>query len=642
MRQWINIVEGGNVFKDQNKQVTTQRINQGDVLPTVQWLEQLTGLELTENMLGTTGKKPTSGDLDLAVDANRVSKEQLSDALVNWCKSHGLDPKEYIKKTGISVHFKTPIRGNPDLGYVQTDFMFVNNPNYAKFALSAPLESRFKGMDRHILLNSIGKVLGYKFTQNNGLVDRETNEMVSDDPDEIAKIMLGPKAVRSDLDSVEAMMAKLENDPNRDAKLADARAYFEKTGVPFFESTQLYTAVDEISFLAKLRDRIVNQGMIPIFESDEVVQGGHAKGIEHFEDLVFRRGSAGIKEALSYLDALAKNAPAVGSVKFDGRPAIVWGRNPDGQFVLTDTSGFAAVGYDGLFTSPDALARQMKHRDDAAALKGKAADRSKTLTPLYQGLWPYLEASLPEKFRGYVQGDLLYTSTPAEEKGNLVFTPNTVTYRIPATSKLGQEISDSHIGIAVHTRYPEPGAPKQPIGMIKFNPVDGLLLIQPITPTSNVQPENVADVKILKRILSSSGSAIDQLFRPTELRALQITDLPRLCVDYINSLVKDPNVSAFEAAEMVPGFVRWLQTKVTPRKFKNIVEYLQSPESNTEALSSAFAAFITLHDIKMDLLRQLDRQVPGQEGWVIATPGGVTKFVNRFDFSRTNAIRNNP
>lgn len=638
MRQWINIIEGGNVFKDKQKQSTTQRINQGDVRPTVQWLEELTGIELTDNMLGSTGKKPTSGDIDLAVDASRVSKEQLTDSLMRWCQSQGFDPRDFIKKSGISIHFRTPIRGNPDIGFVQTDFMFVPNLRYAKFALSAPGVSQFKGMDRHIVLNSIGKVLGYKFTQT-GLYSRADDSLISDDPDEVAKIMLGPTANSSDLDSVESIISKLGNDPKRDDKLATAREYFSKQGVPFFEGTQLYKEVEDIHFLARLRDRIVNQGMVPIFESDDVIQGGHAKGIEHFEDLIFRRGSAGLKEALMYLEALAQNAPAVGSVKFDGRPALIWGRKPDGEFVLTDTAGFAAVGYDGLFTSPKALAKQMQHRDDAAKLKGKAADRSKTLTPLYARLWPYLEATLPEKFRGYVQGDLLYTSTPPEQKGNLVFTPNTITYRIPATSKLGQEISSSNIGIAVHTRHKEPGGPKEQIGLTKFNPVDGLLLIQPIKPQSNIIPENKASVVALKKLLSSNGSAIDQLFRPSELRALQISDLPRLCVDYINSLVKDVSVTGFYADQMLPGFIKWLQTKVTPRKYKNIIEYLQSPESNAQALSSAFAAFIILHDIKMDLLQQLDRQVPGQEGWVIATPGGVTKFVNRFDFSRSNMLK---
>ena len=92
----------------------------------------------------------------------------------------------------------------------------------------------------------------------------------------------------------------------------------------------------------------------------------------------------------------------------------------------------------------------------------------------------------------------------------------------------------------------------------------------------------------------------------------------------------------------MPGFGEYLQTKVTPKKFNNIVEYLQSPRSNTDALAAAFTAFIQLHALKEDILNKLDLQHPGQEGWVMATPAGYAKAVNRFGFSRANAARNNP
>ena len=75
------IKEGGNVFKDADGAIATKRINQTDVKPTVQWLEQLTGLPLMDNMLGSTGLKPTSGDLDLAVDPQTISKQELESKL---------------------------------------------------------------------------------------------------------------------------------------------------------------------------------------------------------------------------------------------------------------------------------------------------------------------------------------------------------------------------------------------------------------------------------------------------------------------------------------------------------------------------------------------------------------------------------
>ena len=91
---------GGNVFKNLDGQALTQRINQTDVKPTVAWLEQMTNLPLLDNMLGSTGRKPTSGDLDLAVDANEISKDQLEAHLKSWAASQKLKPDEYVKKTG--------------------------------------------------------------------------------------------------------------------------------------------------------------------------------------------------------------------------------------------------------------------------------------------------------------------------------------------------------------------------------------------------------------------------------------------------------------------------------------------------------------------------------------------------------------
>ena len=644
--------EGGNVFKNKDGQALTQRINQTDIPVTVDWLEQLTNLDLKgendvkgypERWLGSTGKKSSSGDLDLQVSPQEISPEQLMAELSQWCTSHNLKPQDYVKKGADQVHFKTPIAGNPKNGYVQTDFMFMDDLEIGQFFITSPVNSEYSAVDRHIMLNSIAKASGYKIITRKGLIDRATNQVVSRDPDEIARLILNKGVDRDALYSVETMAQALQGDPKREDKIKDAKEYFAKNGIAFNESR----GESDINFLARLRDRIVNQGMRKLVEAEEPqVQGGQAKGIEHIEDLVFRRGTAGIKDALAVIEHLKDNTKKSVSVKFDGMPALVFGRQPDGTFVLTDTAGFTAVGYNGLFTSPRQIKDLMAKRDAEAAAKGNAANRVANLFPIYNKLWPMLEAATPEKFKGYIQGDLLYSSTPPEVAGAYVFKPNTVEYAIPSASPLGQQIGASDVGIAIHTQYAEPGAPKQALGRVKLNPVPGLLLIEPIRPTANVQPsgsETTAGspkVKQLKALVAKHGKDINTLFNPVELRALQITDLPKLCVDYINSLVKDETITEFSAGQLLPGFMNWLNTKVTPKKYKNIVEYLQSPDSNGDGISSAFSAFVLLHDIKTDLLHQLDQQHPGQEGWVVAIPGGTVKFVNRFGFSRANQRRN--
>jgi hypothetical protein len=607
--------EGGNVFKNNDGQAVTQRINQTDVKPTLNWLEQMLNLDLQNNTLGSTGLKPTSGDLDVAVDISQISPDQLVAELTQWCNSHQLKAQEYIKKGGGQIHFKTPITGNPDKGYVQTDFMFMKNLGVGKFFLAAPANSEYSGRDRHIMFNSIAKPLGYKIVPREGLVNRADNSVVETDPDKIAKILLGKSATKEDLYSVETMVQALQNDAQRDAKLADARAFFSKEGVPFFETR----GESDTNFLARLRDRIVNQGMVQLVESTEA-------RIPHIEDLVFDKGSRGIADAIAIIQHAAENTAKTTTVKWDGKPAIIWGRKPDGTFVLTDKSGFHAKGYDGLATSPVEIAQIMTKR---------GGERGE-LIGIYEKLFPMLAAATPEDFTGYVKGDLLYISQPPEVTGAFVFKPNTIEYKIPAASALGQRIGQSEVGIAVHTRIPDQGSAEQPIGNEKFNPVPGLLLIEPsVKDIKNIAPENKL-IRQIKQLNAAKGKDIDHLFNPAELRAAQVTDLPALCKQYINSRI-DTN---FE--NLLPAFGDWLKNKVTPRKYNNIVEYLQSPRSNLDGMSAAFTAFLGLHDLKMNTLHQLDLQQPGQEGWVLATDAGRAKLVNRFGFSAQNRAQNTP
>lgn len=613
--------EGGEVFKDADGRHLTQRINQSDVKPTLAWLEQLTGLDLLNNTLGSTGLKPTSGDLDVAVDANEITPEQLKTRLEAWCRAQKLDPEKFVKRTGAGTHFRTPITGNPQLGYVQTDFMFMKDMGVGKFFLTAPADSKYRGQDRNVLVNSVAKALGYKLSQREGIVDRASNKIVATDPDKIAQLLLGAGKTGADLYSVETIVAALQNDPRRDEKLADAREHFKKAGVPFFESTNPYTPVTEVSFLARLRDRIVNQGMSVIVE--ETLR--EDARISHIEDLVFERGSRGVEQALAIIADAQADTSGTTTIKWDGKPAIIFGRRPDGEFVLTDKAGFTAKGYDGLATNPEQIAQIMNARGPG---RGE-------LIGIYEKLFPLLRAACPEDMRGYVKGDLLYSEQPQLEAGNWVFKPNFVEYRIPAASDLGKRIGDSTAAVAMHTRIKEPGAPEAPIGKMEFTPVPGLLLVEPQSKLQNVRAEN-KQIKQIKQTLAAQGRNIDQLFNPAELRLMKISDLPALCQRYINSRIGS------DFNNLLPDFGDWLKKTVTPSKFKNIIEYLQSPTSNTDAISAAFTLFLLLHDLKMNLLGQLDLQSPGQEGWVMASPSGRAKLVNRFGFSAGNRAQNNP
>jgi DNA polymerase/3'-5' exonuclease PolX len=196
--------EGGNIFN------TTGRIERKDVIPTVKHLEQITGLPLIDNMLGSTGKAADSGDIDLVVDSSVMSKVELENKLQAYWKQHSADTVG-TKKSGISVHFLSPVwdvSGKETGKYVQVDFMIHDDPEYLKFFYASNETAPYKGKDRNILLSAVAKHKGHSLSMS-GLSDRETKALITRDPDAIAKIILGKTAIADDLHNISAIAKKL-------------------------------------------------------------------------------------------------------------------------------------------------------------------------------------------------------------------------------------------------------------------------------------------------------------------------------------------------------------------------------------------------------------------------------------------------
>lgn len=227
------LFEGGNIFKTPDGRPLTQRIQRDDVPATIKWIESKTNISFPlETWLGTTGRKSSSGDLDLAVDESKTTKEDLIKILL----AAGIDAKD-IKKSGDSVHIKAPIGGDPNNGFVQADLMF-GDPGWQAFSMSgAPEESKLTGMSRHVILASIVSALhpGLKWSYKHGLVDRVTNTTVPDGKSakKLSEITGIPVAKLNTADDILDAVSKR---PNYEQLISAARETLAKSDIQLPEA----------------------------------------------------------------------------------------------------------------------------------------------------------------------------------------------------------------------------------------------------------------------------------------------------------------------------------------------------------------------------------------------------------------------
>jgi hypothetical protein len=229
----VNLLEGGNIFKAPSGEALTQRINREDVPATIKWIESVTGIKFPmDTWLGTTGRKSSSGDLDLAVDETKITKEQL----IKLILSNGVEASD-IKKSGDSVHIKAPISGNADNGFVQADLMF-GDPGWQAFSMmGAPEESKLTGMSRHVILASIVSALhpGLKWSYKHGLVDRVSNTTVPDGKS--AKKLSDLTGIPvAKLNTADDILDAISKRPNYEQLIAAARETLAKSDIQLPEA----------------------------------------------------------------------------------------------------------------------------------------------------------------------------------------------------------------------------------------------------------------------------------------------------------------------------------------------------------------------------------------------------------------------
>lgn len=223
------LYEGGNVFDN------TEPVAKEDVATVIGTVTR----ELPSSLkaiadIGSAGYKVESGDIDLFLDERATLKNFGAEDAVQGKKSLAqyFQAKGYaVAIKGRNVHVDVPYTAERDgkQRFGQVDLMIIPNAKkVADWHQHGPRgmydDPAFKGGQLFILLNSIGKFLGLKVDAFAGtLLRRDNNEVVADNREAAAKILLNPGAHAADLNSVATVLQALKGDPDREGKLAQAK-----------------------------------------------------------------------------------------------------------------------------------------------------------------------------------------------------------------------------------------------------------------------------------------------------------------------------------------------------------------------------------------------------------------------------------
>jgi hypothetical protein len=372
-----------------------------------------------------------------------------------------------------------------------------------------------------------------------------------------------------------------------------------------------------------------------------------AKGhLDHPEDLIFLDGSQVANRAIQASIDTVKN-PATVTIKWDGYPALIFGRGTNGKFSIMDKH---------MFNKKDGTGRNVYSPEMFVQYDIARGVNREGLHQLIQEIWPGLEKA--DKGKGYYWGDLLFSKPLDDQRGVYTFraNPNGITYTVDVNSDVGKFLTNKTAGIVVHQFIPPAAATTDEasplpgtIGSLKNNSDVAIVPAKmPITPKLKM---NADLVRAAKQSVREYGKQIDEFFGKAPQAKGPFT---MLFTTYINKKIVSGNLN-----DLVDGFLAYISTKtmseglrtkllgydtVDPKTNKevHVPGYL---DGNKSVLTALFTVWSNLYNLKMNIVEQLNKAaetspVKGflqdgtqtQEGFV----SNGLKFVDRMGFSRQN------
>lgn len=354
--------------------------------------------------------------------------------------------------------------------------------------------------------------------------------------------------------------------------------------------------------------------------------------LDHPEDLIFLQGSSGATRALNSIIDTAKNPKRI-TIKFDGYPALIFGRDANGRFSIMDKH---------MFNKKDGTGRAVYSPNEFRQYDlNRGVDRSQ-LHALVNEIWAGLEKA-SNSATGYFWGDLLFSQPLKAQHGVFKFkaNPNGITYTVLEDSEVGNLLGGKQAGIAIH-QFMTPDAlttdDAQPlhgtIGQLQNN--SNVAIVPSAMPNTPVIKLNATLVKNVQSALAKYGQAVDDMMNNAPQAR---TTFNGLFTVFINKKIVSGNLD-----NLVGDFMHYFENKsANPGGME--MQLSNHFHEHKDGLIGAFTIWIAVYQLKMDIVGQLnkaaeespvkgylDNGTETHEGFV----SNGLKFVDRMGFSRQN------
>ena len=382
--------------------------------------------------------------------------------------------------------------------------------------------------------------------------------------------------------------------------------------------------------------------------------------LEHLEDDIINRGSEGGVNAINFLKSVRNMLAGSASgrvnmsVKWDGAPAIICGTNPEnGKFFVGTKSVF----------------------NKTPKINYTPGDISNNHSgPVASKLLACLRDLKRLGIKGVYQGDLLFTRSelkPAVIDGEkmITFTPNTITYAVPTSSKLGRRIARARLGIVFHTYYTGKNMQSMTAGFGTIKGSTGSTAVY-------LASAGYTDTSGSSTFTTGELARFDGLIRMAEGSLLKAAPLLNVMKSndslsvgfrlksFFNHYIKSSKGSSMAKVKVLQDMFREyyeqiLKAEISARKtekgkqkYRDILSTnLKFIDKNRSALYFAIASHVSLGNAKNYLIQKLSQiqsighfirtpngyRVTNPEGFVaVDKKAGAVKLVDRLEFSRAN------